>query len=302
MKQTSKVKSSKEEVTELLKRIDDGVMQVFNSEAYRDYLSFYSKFTDYSANNILLISLQRPNATAVASFTKWKQLGRHVKQGEKGIAILAPMFFKRDDSSDNSDEEDTYIIFKKVYVFDVSQTEGKELPGLTKELTGDIARTKLNAILAALESVTGIPVQFEKIESATYGYYSSITNQIIVKSGLPDLQTIKTAIHETAHCLLHGSSSDAKTKEASREEKEVQAESVAFIVSDHFGLDTSSYSFPYIATWSQGKPTNHLKTVLSEIHHTSQIIINAIEDNLSRLSDSCTTQDTGLVKESALIS
>lgn len=258
------------EINDLIKRINDGVQAVFESERYKNYLRFASNFTDYSARNTMLISLQKPHATFVASYGKWKKLGRQVKQGEKGIAILAPVIYDRakaqetaldkqenllfngEKTVEDSTDKKTNIFFKKVYVYDVSQTSGKEIPTLADELTGDIDLRKKEAIFTALQKITGIDFEFRGLKGDVKGFYNHKENRIVIKSGMSDTQTLKTAFHETAHKLLHDPELEIVTVKSKRNEKEVQAESVAFMVAERLGLDTSEYSFAYIASWSNG--------------------------------------------------
>lgn len=273
------------EIEDIFKRIDAGVQQVFTSEKYRDYLKFMSRFTDYSARNTLLIAMQKPDATLVAAYGKWKQLGRQVSKGESGIEILAPVAYKtgmveeierpvvdefgnRQYNPDGTEKTEIIqnpvmdIAFKKAYVFDVSQTTGKEIPVPVSDLSGELDSDKMTAILKALQRVTGIEIQFADIPGGAKGYYSPADNKIVVQSGMSDAQTLKTAFHECAHKLLHDPDLKSVTTKSARNEKEVQAESTAFIVAERMGLDTSEYSFPYIASWSDGRQLDQLTNVI----------------------------------------
>lgn len=264
------------EINDIIKRINEGVQAVFESERYKEYLKFASKFTDYSARNTMLINLQKPHATFVASYGKWKMLGRQVNRGEKGIVIFAPVphetnqcskiqvpvfdkqgnqVFNKDGTAKTQTIEKplTDISFKKVYVYDVSQTSGKEIPRLADELTGNIDLAKKEAVFMALQKVTGIDFEFRDLKSDVKGFYNHMEDRIVIKSGMSDAQALKTAFHETAHKLLHDPKSEIVTVKSPRNEKEVQTESVAFMVAEWLGLDTSEYSFPYIASWSDGK-------------------------------------------------
>ena len=293
------------EINDMLKRITEGVQAVFESERYKEYLTFASKFTDYSARNTMLINLQSPHSTFVASYGKWRKLGRQVNRGERGIVIFAPVIREVDKYSEVKIDEDgteetktvkkpfTEITFKKVYVYDISQTSGKEIPSLADELTGDIDDARKEAIFTALRKVTGIDFEFVDIKSGAKGYYNSAANRIVIKSGMSDAQTLKTAFHETAHKLLHDPKLEIATVKAARNEKEVQAESVAFMVSERLGLDTSEYSFPYIASWSDGKELEQLRDCLQEIQDAAKRITAAIEAELARLqSDECLAVST----------
>ncbi len=294
------------EIEELFRRIDEGVRSVFASEKYVEYLKFSAKFTDYSANNTMLINRARPDASFVAAYGKWKQLGRQVKKGEAGIPILAPVRYKTNQyieyerpakdefgnplyNEDGTEKMETVaenvsgIAFKTAYVFDVSQTEGKPIPNPVEELKGDIDSAKMEAIFNALRKVTGINIEFEDIRGSAKGYYNPETKRIAVKTGMSDTQTIKTVFHETAHCLLHDPDKKIVTAKAPRNEKEVQAESTAFIVAEHFGIDTSDYSFPYIATWTNGKTLEQLQKVLQEIQTAAKTIISGVESELIKM-------------------
>ncbi len=308
----------KAEIEDMIKRIDEGVKAYFESDKYREYLKFASKFTDYSARNTLLINMQKPDATLVAAFGKWKQLGRNVERGEKGIEILAPVVYKtnmiektdrpavdefgnklyNDDGTEKMETIEkpmTGLAFKKTYVFDVSQTSGEEIPEFTSELHGDIDSAKKEAVFAALKKVTGIDIEFKDIKGGSKGYYSYVNNQIVIKAGMSDAQTLKTAFHEAAHCLLHDPKKNIVTNKSPRNEKEVQAESVAFMVSEKFGIDTSEYSFPYIASWSDGKPAEQLKRALQEIQETAKCITKAVESELFKLQKRSLTMEEKLV-------
>ena len=305
------------EMDEMIKRIDEGVKAVFQSDKYKEYLKFASKFTDYSARNTLLINLQRPDATLVAAYGKWKQLGRQVERGQMGIEILAPVAYKTNQvleterpavdefgnqlyNPDGTEKMETVekpmtgLAFKKVYVFDVSQTIGKELPDPVTELTGDIDSARKEAVFAALKKVTGIDIEFKDIKGGAKGYYSATNNEIVIKSGMSDAQTLKTAFHEAAHNLLHDPAKDIVTNKSPRNEKEVQAESVAFMVAERFGIDTSEYSFPYIASWSDGKQLEQLKSALQEIQEAAKKISSEIESELLKLQKRNLTMDEKL--------
>ena len=305
------------EMDEIIKRIDEGVKAVFQSDKYKEYLKFASKFTDYSARNTLLINLQRPDATLVAAYGKWKQLGRQVERGQTGIEILAPVAYKTNQvleterpavdefgnqlyNPDGTEKMETVekpmtgLAFKKVYVFDVSQTSGKELPDPVTELTGDIDSARKEAVFAALKKVTGIDIEFKDIKGGAKGYYSATNNEIVIKSGMSDAQTLKTAFHEAAHNLLHDPAKDIVTNKSPRNEKEVQAESVAFMVAERFGIDTSEYSFPSIASWSDGKQLEQPKSALQEIQEAAKKISSEIESELLKLQKRNLTMDEKL--------
>ncbi len=279
----------------LFKKIDDGVKAVFESDRYKDCLRYMSKFTNYSAGNCILIMLQKPEASLVAAFGKWKQLGRTVNKGEKGIAILAPMTFRNKQSDvedeEEQDEAETRTLgFRKVYVFDVSQTSGEPVPEYVSDLDEDIEEEHVEAVISAVRSVTGLPVDVEDISGGAKGYYSHSEQRIVIQSGLSGAQAVKTAIHECAHALLHDPDKNLPTADTTRSDKEVQAESVAYIVASRYGLDTSEYSFPYIASWSHGKQLEQLNRFLNEIQGTARIICDAIDNALTVLAEEITEE------------
>lgn len=289
-------KTSTEKVKEITEKLKTGVNEIFESGQYEQYLKVMSKFHDYSTNNTILIALQRPDATRVAGFTTWKnEFQRSVKKGEKGIKILAPMFFKKEPqekdvpdsethSSENHEQEENeeQIItrFKVVNVFDICQTEGKELPRLGVDaLKGDVEHYE--AFYHSLEKTSPVPMAFEAIKDASHGYYDLVNKRIAIKAGLSQLQTIKTAIHEIAHATLHA----AKNSNTDRSTAEVQAESIAYTVCSYYGLDTSDYSFGYVAGWSRGKEIKELKDSLEIIRKTSSQIITDIDKHFSQIQE-----------------
>ena len=289
-------KTSTEKVKEITEKLKTGVNEIFESGQYEQYLKVMSKFHDYSTNNTILIALQRPDATRVAGFTTWKnEFQRSVKKGEKGIKILAPMFFKKEHqekdvtdsethSSENHEQEENeeQIItrFKVVNVFDICQTEGKELPGLGVDaLKGDVEHYE--AFYHSLEKTSPVPMAFEAIKDASHGYYDLVDKRIAIKAGLSQLQTIKTAIHEIAHATLHAD----KNSNTDRSTAEVQAESIAYTVCSYYGLDTSDYSFGYVAGWSRGKEIKELKDSLEIIRKTSSQIITDIDKHFSQIQE-----------------
>ena len=248
-----------------------------------------SKFTSYSFNNCMLIAMQKPDASLVAGSSKWKALGRQVGKGEKGIMILAPMPYKRK-SDDPDEDEETAIAFKATYVFDISQTSGKDLPEYVQDLEGDIEPEQMTAVFDALRKAVGIPITFEDFPGDAPGYYSHSEDRIVIQTGMSDAQTVKTGIHECAHKLLHDRNLEIATVHSDRSGREVQAESVAFIVAEHFGLDTSEYSFPYIAGWSKGKPSEELSKYLSEIQEAAKTLVTAITNGLTALEQQQTEE------------
>lgn len=274
------------ELQALFQKIDKGVRGVFQSERYREYLRVMSKFTHYSARNCLLIAMQMPNATHVAAYGKWKMLGRQVERGQPGIAILAPMPFRRERETEQEDEEEIVDIgYKVTYVFDISQTSGKPLPELVQELNGNLESAQMEAIFRGLRKVVGIPIRFADTGSGAKGYYSPSEQEIVIQPGMSDVQTVKTGIHEAAHKLLHDPELEIATVNTTREEKETQAESIAYCVASALHLDTSEYSFPYIASWSEGKTLEKLNKYLDEIQTAVQTLTDAIETQLQELAE-----------------
>jgi len=293
-------KSTQNKMNEIPQMLEEGVHKVFESDNYKNYLNTMSKFHNYSINNTLLIARQNPDATLVAGFKSWeKNFGRHVKKGEKGIKILAPSPYKKKvlvelvdpvsreimlDINGNPVKEETEVnmtAYRIVSVFDVNQTEGKPLPQIgVAEITDNVDEYEL--FVEALKQSTSVPISFENISGAAKGYYNPVTASIAVKAGMPESQTVKTMIHEIAHSILHNDILDEAEKK-DRHTKEVEAESVAYTVCQHFGIDTSDYSFGYIAGWSSGKETEELKQSLETIQKTASGLINDIERIMPQL-------------------
>ena len=264
-----------------------------------------SKFHNYSFNNTLLIAMQKPDASLVAGFGKWRDdFERHVKRGEKGIKILAPSPYKvkkqmekidpatqkpvigADGKPVTEEREIEIPAFRVVTVFDVSQTEGKEIPDIAvSELTGSVEQDQ--DFFTALEKASPVPIAFENIEGGAHGYYHLEEKRIAIAEGMSELQTLKTAIHEIAHAKLHAIDKDAPAIEQAdrpdRRTREVQAESVAYAVCQHYGLDTSDYSFGYVAGWSSGQELSELKASLETIRKAANELITDIDDHLAQL-------------------
>ena len=294
-----------DKLKEITDRLEQGITELFESERYKEYLRVMSKFHNYSFNNTLLIAMQKPDASLVAGFSSWKNnFGRSVMKGEKGIKIIAPSPFTvkqevektdpqtgkpvigKDGKPVTEEKEIKVPAYKVVSVFDVSQTEGRELPDIAvDELTGDVDRFK--DFFAALEQVSPVPVGFEKIEGGAHGYYHLEEKRIAIDEGMSDLQTLKTAIHEIAHAKLHDIDLNAPKEEqkprVDRRTREVEAESVAYTVCQHYGLDTSDYSFGYVAGWSSGKELAELRGSLETIRNTAAEMINAIDGHFAEL-------------------
>ena len=301
-----------EKLKEITDRLEQGITELFDSERYKEYLSVMSRFHNYSFNNTLLIAMQKPDASLIAGFNAWKnQFERNVKKGEKGIKIIAPSPFKikqemekidpdtrkpvvgRDGKPITEEKEITIPAYKVVSVFDVSQTEGRELPSLAvNELTGDVDRYK--DFFAALEKTSPAPIGFEKIEGGAHGYYHLEDKRIALDEGMSELQTLKTAIHEIAHAKLHdidlNAPKDEQQPRIDRRTREVEAESVAYTVCQHYGLDTSDYSFGYVAGWSSGRELAELKSSLETIRSTAAEIINSIDGHIAELQKEQTAE------------
>ena len=302
-----------EKLKEITDRLEQGIMELFDSERYKEYLRVMSKFHNYSFNNTLLIAMQKPDASLIAGFSAWKNnFGRNVMKGQKGIKILAPSPFKikkemekidpqtgkafigKDGKPVTEEKEITIPAYKVVSVFDVSQTEGRELPDIAvDELTGDVDRYK--DFFAALEKTSPVPIGFEKIEGGAHGYYHLEDKRIAIDEGMSELQTLKTAIHEIAHAKLHDIDLNAPKDEqprVDRRTREVEAESVAYTVCQHYGLDTSDYSFGYVAGWSSGRELSELKSSLETIRSAAAEIINSIDGHIAELQkEQAQTQD-----------
>ena len=295
-----------EKMKEITDRLEQGIQDLFESDRFKEYLQVMSKFHNYSFNNTLLIAMQKPDATLIAGYNSWKNLfGRQVSRGAKGIKVIAPSPYKIKKEVDKIDpktqkpvtdkngkpvKEETEITvpaFKVVSVFDVSQTEGKELPSIgVDELTGDVAQYA--DFFKATEQASPAPVGFEKIESGAKGYYSQTEKRIAINEGMSELQNLKTLIHEIAHAKLHDIDLNAPAqKQAERPDRrtrEVQAESIAYAVCQHYGLDTSDYSFSYVATWSSGRELSELKASLETIRSTASELIKDIDKNFAELT------------------
>lgn len=286
----------------IMKALEEGVEKVFTSEQYQMYLQTMAKFHNYSFNNTLLIAMQRPDATLLAGYQTWqKKFHRHVKRGEKGIKIIAPVPVKEKRQVEKIDEETQEIVigidgqpetetverilprFRVTTVFDVSQTEGEPLPTLeVNELVGDVFIYE--NFMKGLEEISPVPFQFQEIDSGAKGYYSNAEKLVAIQTGMSQAQTMKTAVHETAHAILHNRDvmeENGITKD--RMTKEVESESVAYVVCNHFGLDTSDYSFNYVAGWSSDKEMPELRSSMDTIRLTSSQLIADITEKLLEL-------------------
>ena len=295
-------KTQYEKIQEITDRLEQGISELFSSEKYAAWLSTMSKFHNYSLNNTILIAMQRPDATQVASYTSWKNnFGRQVLKGEKAIRILAPAPYKRKQETEKTDPNTGEVLFnpdgtpqkemrevlmpafKVVNVFDISQTEGRELPTIgVDELNGDVEN--FSVFFEALKKTCPVPMEFEEIASGAKGYYHQTERRIAIQKGMSQVQTVKTAIHEMSHQRLHAIDPEQVSGEKkSGNTKEVEAESVAFVVCQHYGMDTGDYSFAYIASWSEGKETPELKASLNTIRKTASDMITEIDGHMLEL-------------------
>ena len=298
-----------DKVKEITARLEQGVQAIFDSDRYKEFLTAMSKFHDYSLNNTILIAMQGGNL--VKGYSQWqKEFDRHVKKGEKGIKIFAPAPYKvkklvdkidpetrkpmldREGKVVKEEKEITVPAFKVITVFDISQTEGKEFPDLSvKPLLADVEQYE--DFFAALEKASPVPIAFEQITNGANGYFSLTDKRIAIKEGVSELQAVKTAIHEIAHAKLHDVDLNAPPEQQNRVDRhtrEVEAESVAYTVCQHFGLDTSDYSFGYVAGWSSGKEMTELKASLETIQATAKELITEIEGHFTELQQQRQTE------------
>ena len=293
-----------QQVREITDKLEQGIKELFESERFKEYLRTMSKFYNYSFNNTLLIAMQKPEATYVAGYTSWQRnFDRQVMKGEKGIKILAPAPYKAQEEHEKIDPltqkpvigadgkavtETVEVLrpaFKVVSVFDVSQTDGKELPDIiVDELKGTVENYE--AFFDALKQESPVPISFEDIPGGAKGFFSPVESRIAIQEGMSEIQTVKTAIHEIAHAKLHAVKPDEKAApedKKDRHTKEVEAESVAYTVCQRYGIETSDYSFGYIAGWSSGKETKELKSSLDTIRKTAAEMIEGIDAKLKEL-------------------
>ena len=296
---------------EITDKLEAGLKALFEGDNFRNYLNTMSKFHNYSFNNTMLIALQKPDATYVAGFNSWKKnFERSVNKGEKGIKIFAPAPYKmkkeqtkidpdtelpvldKDGKPVIEEVEVTIPAFKVVSVFDVSQTNGKELPTLgVDELKGDVEN--FEKFFGVLKEVSPVPIKFDDIDGSAKGFYHHEDKAITVKTGMSDVQTIKTAIHEIAHAKLHDRDlvkADIENPKKDRNTEEVEAESIAYTVCQHFGIDTSDYSFAYVASWGSGIDTPELKSSLETIRSTASELITQISNRLRELDKERTAE------------
>lgn len=284
----------------IMQNLETGVTELFTSERYQEYLKTMSKFHNYSFNNTLLIAMQRPDATLVTGYRNWQSMGRQVKKGEKGITIIAPTPIKRkkeqavldqdqkpvigpDGKPKTEEVEVTLPCFKAITVFDIEQTTGEPIQTLAPEiLTATVEDYDL--FLQAIREISPVPIRFDAIEGSANGYYHNLDKEIVIKKDMSQSQTLKTAIHETAHARLHDKEiMESQGIEKDRLTKEVEAESVAYCVCSAFELDTSEYSFPYIAGWSSGKEMRELKASMDVIRKTAGEMIDELTGKIEMM-------------------
>ena len=290
-----------DKIKKLTDTLQKGVKNIYSSEKYKNHLNVMSKFHNYSYRNQILISLQNPDATLVKGYVSWKKdFNRNVKKGEKGIEILARCISHKDIQKNKLDDKGNILIdengntvvekvilekeyYKKVTVFDISQTEGKEIKNLhlVEELKFDVK--DFSSFFSVLKKISPAKIELKKIKGNVKGYYLPTQNKIFIKKGMSKSQTIKTILHEIAHAKLHNDNDIKDRCKITRNQEEVEAESIAYIVATYFGIDTSEYSFGYIATWSSNKDCKELEDSLQLISSTSNIIIDKLTKELKLL-------------------
>lgn len=293
--------NTKSEVEWLTNHLNEKLQELRTSDGYQQYLQMQARFPHYSLNNCLLIMAQKPDAQHVAGYTVWSSLGRHVNAGEHGIRIMAPRTYKRNGSSqtaapansiestsvlhtpmtsdspssnEQSDQnlQKIYLYFRPISVFDISQTSGDPLPTLAiEELQGHVDQYSI--LRDSLIEASPVPVRFDPIKNGAKGYYSPVANEIVVKIGMSEQQTIKTLAHEIGHSIAH-SPDNLTAKEKNRAAKEIEAESIAYIVCSHYGIETDSYSFPYVGSWSSGMNDKQLSAQITGIKGSAVAIID----------------------------
>lgn len=281
----------------IMQSLESGVEELFTSNRYQEFLKTMAKFHNYSFNNTMLIAMQRPDATLVTSYKNWQSMGRQVMKGEKGITIIAPAPYKKMKEKEVLDENQRPIMgtdgkpkteqvevtvphFKAVTVFDIAQTSGEPIQTLAPELL-TAAVQDFDSFMQAIQKISPVPIRFDEIDGNANGYYHNADKEIVIKKGLSESQTLKTAIHETVHAKLHDKEiMESLGVEKDRLTKEVEAESVAYCVCSSFGLDTSDYSFPYIAGWSSSREMKEMKASMDVIRKTAGEMINQLTEEL----------------------
>ena len=299
----AETKTNKERLKEITDGIEQGIKELFQSEKYRTYLSVMSRFHRYSVNNTMLIYFQRPDASLVAGFQKWKnQFGRHVKQGERGITIIAPTPFKKkieevkldpDTKAPMLDQDGRQIMeekeisipmYRPVKVFDVAQTDGKPLPQLASTLTGNVEQYEV--FTEALRRSAPVPISFKALAPNLDGYFSPGDQAITIREGMSQVQTVSAMVHEIAHSKLHdyekqqaeasAGKDGAEIVKKDRHTEEVEAESISYAVCQYYGIETGDNSFGYIASWSEGKELKELRASLETINRTASDLISSV--------------------------
>ena len=302
--------TNKDRMREIVDSIENGIKELFESDKYRQYLSTMSRFHRYSVNNTMLIYMQRPDATHVAGFNKWRnQFGRNVLKGEKGIRIIAPTPYKKKVEEIKTDPETNAPVldadgkaiieekeiripmFKVVSVFDVSQTAGKPLPQLAADLSGNVQQYEV--FMEALRRASPVPMEIKPVARDTDGFFSIKAQSITIRAGMSEVQTVCAAVHEIAHAKLHDYehmtelADDGETilvpGEKSRNTEEVEAESISYAVCQYYGIETGENSFGYIATWSKGKELKELRASLETINKTASELITDIDRNFAEI-------------------
>ena len=281
----------------IMQSLESGVEELFTSNRYQEFLKTMAKFHNYSFNNTMLIAMQRPDATLVTSYKNWQSMGRQVMKGEKGITIIAPTPYKKMKEKEVLDEKQRPIMgtdgkpkteqvevtvphFKAVTVFDIAQTSGEPIQTLAPELL-TAAVQDFDSFMQAIQKISPVPIRFDEIDGNANGYYHNADKEIVIKKGLSESQTLKTAIHETVHAKLHDKEiMESLGVEKDRLTKEVEAESVAYCVCSSFGLDTSDYSFPYIAGWSSSREMKEMKASMDVIRKTAGEMIDQLTEEL----------------------
>ena len=281
----------------IMQSLESGVEELFTSNRYKEFLKTMAKFHNYSFNNTMLIAMQRPDATLVTSYKNWQSMGRQVMKGEKGITIIAPAPYKKMKEKEVLDENQRPIMgtdgkpktekvevtvphFKAVTVFDIAQTSGEPIQTLAPELL-TVAVQDFDSFMQAIQKISPVPIRFDEIDGNANGYYHNADKEIVIKKGLSESQTLKTAIHETVHAKLHDKEiMESLGVEKDRLTKEVEAESVAYCVCSSFGLDTSDYSFPYIAGWSSSREMKEMKASMDVIRKTAGEMIDQLTEEL----------------------
>lgn len=281
----------------IMQSLESGVEELFTSNRYQEFLKTMAKFHNYSFNNTMLIAMQRPDATLVTSYKNWQSMGRQVMKGEKGITIIALAPYKKMKEKEVLDENQRPIMgtdgkpkteqvevtvphFKAVTVFDIAQTSGEPIQTLAPELL-TAAVQDFDSFMQAIQKISPVPIRFDEIDGNANGYYHNADKEIVIKKGLSESQTLKTAIHETAHAKLHDKEiMESLGVEKDRLTKEVEAESVAYCVCSSFGLDTSDYSFPYIAGWSSSREMKEMKASMDVIRKTAGEMIDQLTEEL----------------------